>query len=287
MNELYCEYNDSKCKCARTPPYKDRIYWFAKTCTMFALLSYKFMIINSFTYNLYGVLHTLLTATWHTPDALLWYGLQFLNRGMDKVMHILWMMRPLSDTSRKSVPSMLYWVEVWRPNWPVHHTDNLVTKERLNTYTVRASALYYITINASPIASAYGLITGSRISLRCVAAVINRTAWCYAVKTVQWAGRLALAPSWWRLYLTIWTSTFVAQWKSISSSCTYMIAMIHQYKKTVLYVGCHPGTVLILSIDVLSRLLLRSRLQSSIFNFNTLKGTRPYWASGARNINVE
>ena len=40
------------------------------------------------------IVHTLLAATWHTPDALLWYGLQFLNQGINNVLYILWMIRP-------------------------------------------------------------------------------------------------------------------------------------------------------------------------------------------------
>ena len=55
LNDLYGEDNVSKCRCASVPPYNDFIYWFIKPCTIFALLSYKFMIINSFTNNLYGL----------------------------------------------------------------------------------------------------------------------------------------------------------------------------------------------------------------------------------------
>ena len=60
------------------------------------------------------IVHTLLTSMWHTPDALLRYNLQFLNQGFDKDLYILWIMRPLSNASRKNVPGMFYWIEVWR-----------------------------------------------------------------------------------------------------------------------------------------------------------------------------
>ena len=42
------------------------------------------------------------------------------------------------------------------------------------------------------------------------------------------------------------------------SSCTHMIAMRLQYKKTVLHWGYHPGTALTLSIGVLYSLLVTS-----------------------------
>ena len=42
------------------------------------------------------IVHTILTSKWHTPDALLWYHLQFLNQSFDKVLCILWTMQPLS-----------------------------------------------------------------------------------------------------------------------------------------------------------------------------------------------
>ena len=74
------------------------------------------------------IIHTLLTATWHTADALLWYGLQFLNYAIDKVLYILWMMQPLSNPSRKNTPGMFYWGEVWRTGWPVHHIDTFAMK---------------------------------------------------------------------------------------------------------------------------------------------------------------
>ena len=53
LHDLYGEDNATKRRCASIPPYKDCIYWFTKTCTIFAMLSYKLMIIKSFTNNLY------------------------------------------------------------------------------------------------------------------------------------------------------------------------------------------------------------------------------------------
>ena len=35
------------------------------------------------------IVPTLLTATWHSPDALLWHGLQFRNQSIHKVLDIL------------------------------------------------------------------------------------------------------------------------------------------------------------------------------------------------------
>ena len=72
------------------------------------------------------IVHTLLT-----PDGLLWYGLQFLNQVIDKVllMYIPWIMRSLSNTSRNNVSGMFYWGKVWKPGWPVHHTDTFVIKK--------------------------------------------------------------------------------------------------------------------------------------------------------------
>ena len=104
--------------------YKDWIYWFTKTCAIFVLLTYNLMLTNSFINNLYDLPYrpTLLTSTCHTADARLWYDLQFLNQGIDKIMYILWIMRPLSNMSTKNVPCMFYWIEVWRPGWPVHRT---------------------------------------------------------------------------------------------------------------------------------------------------------------------
>ena len=58
------------------------------------------------------IVPTLLAATRHTPGALLWHGLQFQNQGIDKVLYIFWMIRPLSNMSRKNAPGMLYWIEV-------------------------------------------------------------------------------------------------------------------------------------------------------------------------------
>ena len=124
LNDLYGEDNASKCRCASIPQYKDWIYRFAKTCAIFALLTYK-----SITCLASLIVHTFLTTTSHTPDALQWYGLQFLNQSIDKVLYILWMMISLSNTSRKNAPCMFCWVEVWRPGWPVHHTDTCVINE--------------------------------------------------------------------------------------------------------------------------------------------------------------
>ena len=50
------------------------------------------------------IVPTLLTATWHNPDALLWHGLQFRNQSIHKVLDILWMIRPLSNMSRTIAP---------------------------------------------------------------------------------------------------------------------------------------------------------------------------------------
>ena len=58
------------------------------------------------------IVHTLLATTWHTPGALVWHGQQFRNEGIDTVLYIPWMTRPLSNTSRKNAPGMSYWVEV-------------------------------------------------------------------------------------------------------------------------------------------------------------------------------
>ena len=76
---------------------------------------------------------TLLTTTWHTPDdpseVIMVYGLPFLNKGIGKGLHTFWWMLSLSDTSRKHVPIMFYWIEVWGPGWPVHHSDTFVIQE--------------------------------------------------------------------------------------------------------------------------------------------------------------
>ena len=102
LKDFNCEDNASKCTCvcASTPLYKDWIYRFTKTCAIFALLTYKLMLTHSV------IVHQLLTTTWHTPDGLLWYGLQFFHQGIDTVVYILWIMRPLANTSGKNVPGM-------------------------------------------------------------------------------------------------------------------------------------------------------------------------------------
>ena len=46
---------------------------------------------------------TLLKTTWHTPADLLLHSLPFLNQGIDQVMSVLWMMRPLWNTSRNNI----------------------------------------------------------------------------------------------------------------------------------------------------------------------------------------
>ena len=52
---LDCEYNASTSRCASTPPYKDWIYWFIKTCEIFAVLTDNLMLTNSFTNNVYDL----------------------------------------------------------------------------------------------------------------------------------------------------------------------------------------------------------------------------------------
>ena len=75
-----------------------------KTCAIFALLNYRLHNVSP-TCMASPTVHTLLTATWHTHDALkLWYGLQFMNQDIDKVLYILWIMRPLSNAAGKNVP---------------------------------------------------------------------------------------------------------------------------------------------------------------------------------------
>ena len=63
LNYMYGEDNASKCRCASIPPYKDWIYRFAKTCAIFALLTYKIMLTHSFTNNLPDLPYRS-----HTPD---------------------------------------------------------------------------------------------------------------------------------------------------------------------------------------------------------------------------
>ena len=77
----------------------------------------------------YTIVFILLTTTWRSHDAILWYDLQLLNLVIDTFLYNLWMMRPLSNTSRKNIPDMFNWIEVWRPGWPVHHTDTFVINE--------------------------------------------------------------------------------------------------------------------------------------------------------------
>ena len=52
LHDLYGEDNASTYRFASIPPYQDWIYRFAKTCTIFALLTYKLMLPHSFTNNL-------------------------------------------------------------------------------------------------------------------------------------------------------------------------------------------------------------------------------------------
>ena len=131
LNDLNGEDNASKCRYASIPPYKDWIYRFAKTCAIFALLTYKLMLTHYFTNNLPDLPYRS-----HTVDNnVSYYGCplvvwpEFLNQGIDKVLYIIWMMRPLSNTSRNNAPGMFCWIDIWRPGWPVHHTDNIVVKE--------------------------------------------------------------------------------------------------------------------------------------------------------------
>ena len=55
LNDLYGEDNATMSRCASTPPYKDWIYWFIKTCAIFAVLTDNLMLTNSFTNNLYDL----------------------------------------------------------------------------------------------------------------------------------------------------------------------------------------------------------------------------------------
>ena len=110
------------------------------------------------------IVHTLLATTWHTSGALLWYGQQFRNQGIDTVLYIPWMMRLLSNKSR--VWGMSYWVEVCITGWPVHNTDPFIINRKIKDIrAVWAHALSCIKMNASTIAPVYGLTRGSRISL--------------------------------------------------------------------------------------------------------------------------
>ena len=54
------------------------------------------------------IIHTLRETTWHASGALFWYCQQFRNQGFDTVLYIPWMLRPLSNTSRKVAPGMSY-----------------------------------------------------------------------------------------------------------------------------------------------------------------------------------
>ena len=55
LNDLYGEDNASTSRCASTLPYKDWLYWFIKTCAIFAVLTYNLMLTNSFTNNVYDL----------------------------------------------------------------------------------------------------------------------------------------------------------------------------------------------------------------------------------------
>ena len=55
LNDLYGEDNASTSRCACTPPYKDWMFWFIKTCALFAVLIDNVMLINYFTNNVYDV----------------------------------------------------------------------------------------------------------------------------------------------------------------------------------------------------------------------------------------
>ena len=55
----------------------------------------------------YTIVFILLTTTCRSHDAILWYDLQFLNQVIDTFLYILWMMRPLSNTSRKNARYVL------------------------------------------------------------------------------------------------------------------------------------------------------------------------------------
>ena len=70
LNHIHGEDNAYKCRCASTSPHTGWNYWFTETCTIFALLSYKFMIIHYFTNNLSG-----LPSSSHTPDSDMPYSL--------------------------------------------------------------------------------------------------------------------------------------------------------------------------------------------------------------------
>ena len=63
LNDRYGEDNACKCTCASIPPYKDWIYRLAKTCAIFALLTYKLMLTHYFTNNLPDLPYRS-----HTPD---------------------------------------------------------------------------------------------------------------------------------------------------------------------------------------------------------------------------
>ena len=46
LNDVYREDNASTCRRASTPPYKDWIYWFTKTCAISAVLTDNLMLTN-------------------------------------------------------------------------------------------------------------------------------------------------------------------------------------------------------------------------------------------------
>ena len=62
LNDLHGEDNASNCSCAPTPPYKDWVFWFNKTCAII-VNNYNLTLTHYFTNNLYG-----LSYRPHTPD---------------------------------------------------------------------------------------------------------------------------------------------------------------------------------------------------------------------------